>query len=129
MALATLYTGCLQHGIHPWPCAKVAVLMKPARPDYTKAKAYHSISLMECSGKVLERVVANRLYADIENFDLLPQTQFAARHHSAVDGACMLHHKVAETVWGGQVGLAILFDISGFFDSLQPDVMCVMLTT
>jgi hypothetical protein len=31
---------------------------KPQKPDYTIPKAYRPITLMECTGKLLEKIVA-----------------------------------------------------------------------
>ena len=48
---------CLRH--HPWTTAKVIIIPKPNKPDYSEAKAYRPVSLLECYSKVLEKIVAN----------------------------------------------------------------------
>jgi hypothetical protein len=56
----------------------IVILNKPQKPDYSIAKAYQPISLLECMGKVLEKIVANRINADILNHDILLSTQFGS---------------------------------------------------
>ena len=53
-----LYNGCLEYGAHPWTEATVIPIPKPNKPNYTIPKAYRPVSLLECCGKLLERIVA-----------------------------------------------------------------------
>jgi hypothetical protein len=57
--LCALIKTCIARGIHPnhWKVAKGVVLRKPGKPDYTKVKAYRVIALLNCIGKVAEKVV------------------------------------------------------------------------
>src|SRR6266850_6768933 len=64
MALTTILGQALSLSHHPWPDAWVIMIPKPNEPDYATTKAYHPISLLECSGKLLEKVVANCLSSD-----------------------------------------------------------------
>jgi len=98
------------------------VLNKPQKPDYSQPKAYRPISLLECTGKALEKVVANRINTDILKYDILPPTQFGSRpHHNAVDAVATLVHCIQATRAANCAGALLLFDISGFFDNLNPD--------
>ncbi len=48
-------------------------------------------------------------------------TQFGSwRHHTAMDAAAVLTHQIQATQAAGHTGTLILFDISGFFDNLNP---------
>jgi len=69
---------CLWEGVHPWKEATIVVINKPQKPDYSVPKAYWPIALMECVGKLLEKIVTKRINADIERFNLLPMTQFGS---------------------------------------------------
>jgi hypothetical protein len=72
-------------------------------------------------GKLLEKIVAKRINADIEQHDLLPMTQFGSRpKHNAIDAIASLVHKIQGTVATGHAGALLLFDISGFFDNVNP---------
>ena len=120
-ALAQIYTDCLEAGIHPWRQVTVVAINKPFKPDYSKPKAYRPISLMECAGKLLEKIVAKRINNDIQTHDLLPMTQFGSRpYHSAVDAVAVLVHRIQATRAAKRAGALLLFDISGFFDNINP---------
>jgi hypothetical protein len=98
------------------------MLNKPKKPDYTIPKAYRPIALMECAGKLLEKIVAKRINSDIQRYDLLPMTQFRSRpQHNTLDAIATLVHKIQGTLHMGHSGALILFDISSFFDSINPD--------
>jgi len=118
----TLVLGkALEMGVHPWTAATVVVIPKPHKPDYATAKVYRPISLLKCCGKLLEKVVASHLSSDINHFDLLGPGQFGScTHHSAPDTTTALRHKAEQTIKAGRVGAVLLFDISCFFDHLNP---------
>jgi hypothetical protein len=119
--IITTLNGALEHGTHPWGTADVVVIPKPHKPDYSLAKAYRPISLLECTGKLLEKVVANRLGADERNHHLIEPSQFGSRkYHSAPDAATLLRYKAQMTIRSGNVGGVLLLDISRFFDHLNP---------
>ena len=65
-ALADIYMDCLAAGIYPWKQVIVAVINKLFTPDYSKPKAYCPISLMECTRKLLEKIIASCINADIQ---------------------------------------------------------------
>ncbi|KAF9441853.1 hypothetical protein P691DRAFT_682726 [Macrolepiota fuliginosa MF-IS2] len=58
--LMMLIRRCLSKGYHPvqWRKAVAVALHKPNKPDYTQPRAYRLIMLLECMGKLLEKVVA-----------------------------------------------------------------------
>lgn len=60
-----LYEALIKEGYHPrcWKTAKGVVLKKAAsaKRDYSKPKAYRIISLLNCLGKVSEKILARRL--------------------------------------------------------------------
>jgi hypothetical protein len=94
-AIPDLLDRCLREGIHPWKKATVVVINKPQKPDYSIPKVYRPIALMECVGKLLEKIITKRINANIERFNLLPMTQFGSRpHHSTIDAVATLVHKI-----------------------------------
>jgi hypothetical protein len=82
--IITTLNGALEQGTHPWGTADVVVIPKPNKPDYSLAKAYRPISLLECTGKLLEKIVANRLGADERNFSVTLPRAFMARLEQGV---------------------------------------------
>jgi hypothetical protein len=115
-----LFNLCLTQGAHPWKEAKVVVIPKPSRPDYSAPKAYRPIALLECLGKLLEKVVARRIMDDSNHFGLIDQHQLGSRdYHCAVDAALCVVHNIEACRLARRAGALLLFDISGFFDNIH----------
>lgn len=59
----TLTNACISTGHHPieWRRALVVVIPKPGKDDYSQAKSYRPISLLECLSKLLEKVMSKRM--------------------------------------------------------------------
>ena len=76
---------------------------------------------MECTGKLLEKIVTKRITNDIALYpDILPNNQFRSRpQHSTTDAALTLVHRIQATRSSGYHAALILFDISGFFDHID----------
>ena len=74
-----LYSKLLELGYHPkpWKQATGVILKKPGKPpeNYSYPKGYRVISLLNCLGKVSERVLAQRLLYLAETTDLLHPSQ------------------------------------------------------
>ena len=124
-----LYNGCLSHGVHPWHAAKVVPVPKPGKPDYGVAAAYRPISLLECCGKLLEKIVATRVLHDASLHPILPSHQFGSRsHHCAVDAALAVVHTAQLALKQKLACSLLLFDIQGFFDNIHVERLCHLFT-
>jgi hypothetical protein len=122
--LPSLFTAVLRLRHHSWTTAKVVIIPKPGKADYLAPRAYCPISLLESTGKVLEKVVAAQLGLDVDHFGLIPPSQFGSHHfHSAPNAATMFRYKAESTIQAGRIGMVILMDILWFFDSLNPSLM------
>ena len=99
----------------------IQIVVTSDKPDYSAPKAYRPVSLMECTGKLLEKVIAKRITSDIALYpDILPPNQFGSRpQHSTTDAALALVHRIQATRASGYHAALILFDISGFFDHID----------
>jgi hypothetical protein len=96
--LTELFNLSIDAGTHPWKTATVVAINKPNKPDYSQPKAYRPISLLECTGKVLEKIVAKRFNRDIAQHNLLPMTQFGSwAQHCATDAVATLVHRIQAT--------------------------------
>jgi endonuclease/exonuclease/phosphatase (EEP) superfamily protein YafD len=123
-----IFSHALRLGKHPWTDALVVIIPKPGKSDYTVTKAYRPISLLECCGKLLEKVVAARFSWEVDHLSLIGNRQFGSRHHySALDAALCLHYKACETIRHGRIGAVLLFDISRFFGHLDPGLTAATL--
>ena len=120
--LTTLFNATISLGHHPWRSATVVPIPKPGKIDYQVAKAYRPISLLECCGKLLEKIVAKRILLDSAQFNLLPARQFGScDYHTATDAVLAMTHTVQTCVKSGNAAGLLLFDIQGFFDNLHVD--------
>ena len=118
--LTSLFNAAVTLGHHPWRCATVVPIPKPSKIDYRIAKAYRPISLLECCGKLLEKIVAKRILLDAARFNLLPPRQFGSRdYHTASDTVLCATHTIQASVKAGKVTALLLFNIQGFFDNLH----------
>jgi Reverse transcriptase (RNA-dependent DNA polymerase) len=120
--LTSLLSACLRAGHHPrlWKEAVVCVIPKPNRADYTLAKNFRPISLLECLGKLLEKIIAKLIYRDMSKHDLVPSTQFGGRNASStLDAGLTLLHDIQSAHQAGLRAGILLFDIQGFFDNIN----------
>src|SRR5712671_5081914 len=74
VTLTNLITGCVQAGHHPllWRQAIVCAVPKRHRADYSMVKNFRPVSLLECMGKLVEKLVARMLYSEIIKHNLVP---------------------------------------------------------
>jgi ribonuclease HI len=105
-------------GIHPrvWKEAKGVVIPKPNKPNYGVAKAYRVITLLNCLGKVVEKVAANAIADQCERRQLLHDGQFGCRkRRSAIDAVGRLMKRVEEAWERGNTAAVLLMDVKGAF--------------
>jgi len=82
------YNACLSEGtfITPWKRAKLVLLHKGKRKPKNAPSSYRPISLLDGSGKVLERLLLERLIPHIDSVGALIDLQFGFRwSRSTVD--------------------------------------------
>ena len=116
-----LYQTLLLRGHHPqcWRQAIGVILPKPNKPDYAVPKAYRIICLLNCLGKVSERLLANRLSKLAETGPLLHESQMGGRpKRSAVDTAMLFTDFVEKNKTKGRKTSAVFLDIKGAFDHI-----------
>lgn len=117
--LFRVFSVFFNYGYHPrcWKQATGVILKKPGKPDYSAPKAYRVISLLNCLGKVLERMLAMRLGALAEVTQLLHPSQIGGRRRkSAVDAGLLLLNEVQQQRRLGRHTSTVLLDIKGAFD-------------
>ena len=120
----TLFNSCLDTGLHPksWKTALIAVVPKPGKSDYSLPKSYRPVALLECLGKLLEKVITKRILHDVGAFNLVPTNQFGARPHSStVHAGLALTHDIATAHAKGSCCGSLQLDIQGFFDNINHD--------
>jgi hypothetical protein len=95
-------------------------MVKPDRKDYSLPKNYRPIALLETFGKLLEKVMAKRILADVTRNTLIPINQFGGRNTSScTDAGLAPLHDVTLAHWANLKCGILLFDIRGFFDNVN----------
>jgi hypothetical protein len=128
--LTKLYATLIAAGYHPhcWREATGAILKKAGKPDYTAPKAYRPVSLLNCLGKVAERIVAKRLSYLAETFQLLDSEQMGGRPgRSVMDAVLALVHDIQSGNKAGKVVSVLFLDVKGAFDHVNREQLLEIL--
>ncbi|KAI5116593.1 hypothetical protein M0805_002345 [Coniferiporia weirii] len=121
-----LFNDCLRLGHHPecWRAAKVVMLRKANKKDPFSPWSYRPITLEETLGKLLEKIIANRLQFLANEENWLPPNQYRGRQgHSVYDASQHLLQIVEHAHSKGQVCSILAVDIQGFFNSVHPALL------
>ena len=114
-----VFSTLVNRGYHPrpWKQAIGAILKKPKKPDYSAPKAYRVIALLNCLGKISERILAQRLSFLAETTSLLHESQIGGRlKKSAIDAALLLTNQVQENKALNLKTSTLFLDVKGAFD-------------
>jgi hypothetical protein len=105
--------------------AKGITILKPGKPTYTTIKSYRVISLLNCFGKVMEKVVAEMLSIHCEGEGGgLHNGQYGCRKgRSTIDAVGMLLTHVQKAWAQHQVAAALCMDVEDAFCSVTWDCL------
>jgi hypothetical protein len=80
-ALTVIFNNCLRAHYFPpaWKHATTIMIPKPGK-DPTNPQSYRPISLLNITGKILEKILTSRLKHVLETNNLLPPEQFGFRN-------------------------------------------------
>ena len=124
--ITALVRAAVRTGVQPaaWKKTRAVVIPKPSKPDYRKAKAYRVIALLNCLGKVVEKVVATRISNFVEEKGAMHPGQFGSRQrHSSIDAVACLVQWTQDAWQEGQVVGALMMDVKGAFDHVKRDLL------
>ncbi|KAI5115577.1 hypothetical protein M0805_002621 [Coniferiporia weirii] len=122
----TLFNNCLHMGHHPecWRAAKVVMLHKPNKKYPFSPQSYRPITLEETLGKLLEKIIANRLQYLANEADWLTPNQYGGcQGHSVYDASQHLLQIAEHAHSKGLVCSILTVDIQGFFNSVHPALL------
>lgn len=119
-----MFNECLKTGTFPkrWKKAKLVLLQKPGKAA-EQPSAYRPICLLDEAGKILERLIAERLtYHLSQRGPDLSENQFGFRGGKSTIDAILSVRSTSETAAEeGGVLLAVSLDISNAFNTLPWD--------
>ena len=117
----SLFEVLIRAGYHPkiWREATIVIIKKAGKPDYSAPKAYRPISLLNCLGKISEKIMATHLAHMAEKYNLLDRLQIGGRpKRSAVDAAMYLPTLIDEGNKKGKTLSTLYIDVKGAFDNV-----------
>ena len=116
--LEAIFGKCISEGHFPgaWKCARVVVLLKSPDRVRSNPRSYRGISLLPVLGKVLERVMVNRLKEDAN--ESTSEFQFGFKEGRSVEDAWM-HVRSSVSESSAKYVLGIFVDFKGAFDYLS----------
>ena len=122
--LGRLYRATFDLSYYPaaWKESTTVVLRKPGRSDYSLAKSYRPIALMNCMGKILSSCVTDTLEYHVERLSLLPNHHFGGRAGRTTTDSLHLITKTIRDAWRTKKVASILFlDVEAAFPSAIPE--------
>ena len=106
----------------------MVVIPKPHKDDYTQAKNFCPISLLECAGKLVSKFIAAHLQSDAVHFNLVHPLQFGSlKYRSTVDVGFFLMESITKACNAGHSTTTLALDVTQFFPLLHSDVVQFML--
>ncbi|KAF8663976.1 hypothetical protein AX14_006798 [Amanita brunnescens Koide BX004] len=129
--LTSLFNCAVESGVWPawFKSSECVIIPKPNKPNYTIPKAYCPISLLNTVGKLLTKIIANRMQFDAAAHGLLHPGQCGGiRKHATIDAGVVLASFITNAKEAGLHSTACMFDISQFFLSLDHHVTALILT-
>ncbi|CAF0819288.1 unnamed protein product [Adineta ricciae] len=120
--LTNLYNAVLNQGYIPntWKQANIILLLKPKK-DKQQPSSYRPISLLSCLGKLLEKIVKQRLMSELDRRNILPEHQAGFRPGKSTVYNIVRLQQYAERQLTAESSrrhsAVVLFDIKAAFDS------------
>ena len=121
-SICLLFNNICDYGTWPtWFKESTSVIIpKPKKTDYTIPKAYHPIALLNTLGKLLTKVIANRMQFDAASCSLLHEGQCSGvQKHATIDAGVVLLDFINSNRERGWHASACAIDIAQFFPSLN----------
>ena len=127
----TIVKAAIKLGIHhpSWKQALIAVIPKNNKQDMALPKSYRPIQLIECLGKLVEKIVVHCIYYDIGKYELMLFNQFRGCSNSSYLNADLsLTHDILTAWKKGLISSFLAMDIKGFFDHVDHACLLDVLT-
>jgi len=118
--LTAIYNGCLKAGVFPnrWKKAKIIPVVKQGKEGSDEVSKFRPISLLDSGGKVLEKLLINRINHHVYSRGYMSDNQFGFRpQKSTVDAALVIKNFVQESLDAGEVIALVSLDVEGAFDA------------
>ena len=118
--ITAIYNGCLKNGIFPtrWKRAKLIPIIKPGCEKSHEVSKYRPISLLNVGGKVLEKLLINRINHHLFTNDYASNNQYGfTPQRNTTDAALAAREYIEEGFGTGEVVALVSLDVAGAFNS------------
>ena len=118
--VTSTYNGCLRKGCFPkrWKRARIIPILKPGKENCKDASKYRPISLLNVGGKVLEKLLINRIMHYLYSNGLMNQNQFGfTPQNSTTDAAMAAKYFIEKALTKGQIVALVSLDVKCTFDA------------
>jgi hypothetical protein len=115
-----LYNECLREGYFPkqWKHSIINPIIKPGKKGSTEVTIYRPISLLNVSGKVLEKLLIDRINHHAFSNSFLNGNQYGfLPQKSTIDAALAVKSFVRENVIEKRCVVMVELDVKGAFDA------------
>ena len=89
----------MAHYPDAWKESITVILRKPGRTNYSVAKSYRPIALMNCMGKILSSCITDILEYEVEKNALIPNHHFGGRAGRTTTDSLHLITKTIRDAW------------------------------
>ena len=118
--ITTIYNQCLKRGCFPkrWKTAKIILVTKPMKDNSLDPSKYRPISLLNIGGKILEKMLINRINHHLYKHDLLSDRQFGfTPQKNTIDATMEAKSFIEPTLYNRGLVILTSLDVQGAFDS------------
>ena len=106
-----------------WRHSLIIPILKNGKPA-SDPNSYRPVSLISCVSKVMEKMVAGRLYWQMERDNIFKEQQSGFRKgRSTEDLLLKLEHTVRASLVNRQVTVAVFFDLKQAFDNVNHELL------
>ena len=122
--LSVLFSRSLKEGFVPDQMKKSRIVPIFKKNDPTDCSNYRGITMIECVGKVLEKIVAKRLYHYMESNNLLYRNQFGFRRKTGTDH-CLIEiiNMISKSFNDAEIASILSLDVQKAFDIVDWEIL------
>jgi len=118
--ITAMYNGCLRRGLFPkrWKTAKLIPTVKPGKENSDYVSKFRPINFLNTGGKVLEKLLINRINRHVFAHDITNKNQFGfTPQRSTIEKAMAVKGFIEEGFSAGEIIVLISLNVKGAFDA------------
>ena len=122
--LVTLFNCCLKQGIFPDALKIAQVIPLHKGGEKSNPTNYRPISLLPQFGKLLEKIIKDRIKIFLDENDIITKHQFGFREsHSTELAITSIHNDLLENLDNNSITCTIFLDLAKAFDSVDHEIL------